>query len=76
MSEKVRKLKGHGLRQCNRRKLEVAKTDDELAPLWADLKASIEKVCTGRGGYLRTHGVKDITVYRAYRSDGTQWTPQ
>jgi hypothetical protein len=62
------------VRRGRRRKV-TARDGDELAPLWAELKAAIEAARPVGGGTMRYKRDKDITVYRIVRSDGGRWRP-
>jgi hypothetical protein len=66
----VKKPVGSGLRGGNKRKLSAS--DDELAPLWEDLAASIRKaVKPGGPGCQKDKHM--VPVYRVVRRDGEDW---
>jgi hypothetical protein len=65
----MKKPVGTGLRGGKRRKLSTG-GDDELAPLWEDLAASIRKAT--HGSYQKDKHM--VPVYRVVRRDGNDWT--
>lgn len=63
------------MRQGRRRKLWVRGTDD-LAPLWADLKAAIMKALPGGNGGRGSRlwvGPLDVAVYKVFSRGYRPW---